>query len=234
MHRFPGLLIVVEGIDGSGKTTQAQLLRRWLESRAMPVFFTEWNSSLLVKKATKTGKREASLTPVTFSLLHATDFADRHLYQIVPPLKAGMIVVADRYAYTAFARDGARGVHSEWVRNVYSFATKPDLALYFRVTSETALERLMSARAKVKYYEAGMDMGLSPDLRESFLKFQSRVIDEYDRMVDEFGLVVIDATRPIWEQQREVRRLVSQRLGLGESPGVEHEAAISTRSGEHA
>lgn len=218
-HSYPGRLIVVEGIDGSGKTTQALLLKKWLESRGVPTTFTEWNSSILVKKATKAGKKRAELTPTTFSLLHATDFADRHLYHIVPPLKAGFVVIADRYAYTAFARDMARGVHPEWVRNMYSFATKPDLALYFRISSELGLARLMSARAKVKYYEAGMDMGLSPEIGESFRIFQGRVIENYDRMVGEFGLTVIDATQSISAMQRMVREIVKTRLGLGAAGG---------------
>ncbi len=213
-HSYPGCLIVVEGIDGSGKTTQAALLRRWLESRNTPVCFTEWNSSELVKKATRAGKKKSMLTPITFSLMHATDFADRYLYQIVPPLKAGMVVVCDRYAYTAFARDCARGVHPTWVRGVYSFAAKPDIALYFRVDSELALARLLSARAKIKLYEAGMDLGLSGDINESFRIFQSRVIGEYDRMVPQVGLTVIDATQPIAAQQRQVRAIVAERLGL--------------------
>lgn len=218
-HGLPGRLIVVEGIDGSGKTTQAQLLRTWLSSLNVQTVFTEWNSSILVKKATKAGKKRAELTPITFSLLHATDFADRHLYNIVPPLKAGFVVIADRYAYTAFARDMARGVHPEWVRNVYSFATRPDLALYFRISSELGLERLLSARAKVKFYEAGMDLGLSQDPGESFRIFQSRVIAEYDRMVDEFGLTVIDATQPIAAMQRTVRETVASRLDLPQLRG---------------
>ena len=109
-HEYPGKLFVVEGIDGSGKTTQLALLAKWLSAAGLRVFVTEWNSSALVKAATKMGKKKNSLTPTTFSLLHATDFADRLLYNIIPPLKAGMIVLADRYAYTAFARDVARGV----------------------------------------------------------------------------------------------------------------------------
>ena len=125
-HEYPGKLFVVEGIDGSGKTTQLALLAKWLSAAGHPVVVTEWNSSALVKAATKTGKKKNSLTPMTFSLLHATDFADRLLYNIVPPLKAGMIVLADRYAYTAFARDAARGVDRRWVRELYSFAVKPD------------------------------------------------------------------------------------------------------------
>jgi dTMP kinase len=213
-HEHAGALIVVEGIDGSGKTTQQQLLRKWLASRGMPVFYTEWNSSPLVKKATKAGKKKAALTPTTFSLLHATDFADRHLYQIVPPLKAGMVIVADRYVYTAFARDQARGVHPEWIRGVYSFATKPDLAFYFRVPVDVAVKRLLSARLKLKYYEAGMDLGLSADTVESFRLFQQRVVAEYEKLADEYGLVVVDATKAIPEQQRAVRQAVAARFGL--------------------
>ena len=109
-HPYPGKLIIVEGIDGSGKSTQLQLLQKWLESQGHKVFFTEWNSSELVKDTTKKGKKSKSLTPTTFSLLHATDFATRLYHEILPPLKAGMLVLADRYMYTAFARDVVRGV----------------------------------------------------------------------------------------------------------------------------
>ena len=131
---------------------------------------------------------------MTFSLLHATDFADRLLYNIIPPLKAGMIVLADRYAYTAFARDATRGVDNRWVRELYSFAVRPDLAVYFRVPIEVSVDRLMARRVKLKFYEAGMDMGWSPSPIESFRMFQGRVLEEYDRLVEEFGLDVIDAS----------------------------------------
>jgi dTMP kinase len=211
-HRYPGRLFVVEGIDGSGKTTQLGLLAKWLSAAGRPVFVTEWNSSTLVKAATKAGKRKNTLTPTTFSLLHATDFADRLLYRIIPPLKAGMIVLADRYAYTAFARDAARGVDRQWVRDLYGFAVKPDLALYFRVPIEVSLDRLLARRVKLKYYEAGLDMGWTTDVNESFTMFQSRVLEEYDKMVEEFGLEVIDAAGRITDQQRVVRQLVSRQL----------------------
>src|SRR5712675_2303332 len=178
-HEYPGKLFVVEGIDGSGKTTQLGLLAKWLSAGGHRVFVTEWNSSALVKAATKTGKRKTALTPMTFSLLHATDFADRLLYKILPPLKAGMIVLADRYTYTAFARDAARGIHPEWVRAVYSFALRPDLTLYFRVPIEVSLERLLAGRAKLKYHEAGMDVTHLADPVESFRTFQSRVLETY-------------------------------------------------------
>src|SRR6187399_104467 len=176
-HAYPGRLFVVEGIDGSGKSTQLSLLAKWLAASGHRVFVTEWNSSALVKAATKTGKKKAALTPMTFSLLHATDFADRQLYKIIPPLKAGMIVLADRYTYTAFARDVARGVDREWVREMYSFAVKPDLAVYFRVPIEVSTDRLLARRVKLKFYEAGLDMGWSSQPSESFRIFQSKVLD---------------------------------------------------------
>jgi dTMP kinase len=211
-HEYPGKLFVVEGIDGSGKTTQLGLLAKWLTAAGHRVFLTEWNSSALVKAATRAGKKKNALTPMTFSLLHATDFADRLIYKIIPPLKAGMIVLADRYAYTAFARDVTRGVDRQWVRDLYSFAVKPDLTLYFRVPIEVSIERLMARRVKLKFYEAGMDLGWSASPVESFRLFQGKVIEEYDRLVDEFALRVIDGSRSITEQQRLVRTLVSSEL----------------------
>jgi dTMP kinase len=211
-HEYPGKLFVVEGIDGSGKTTQLGLLAKWLVAEGHRVFVTEWNSSALVKAATKTGKKKNALTPMTFSLLHATDFADRLLYKIIPPLKAGMIVLADRYTYTAFARDATRGVDRQWVRELYSFAVRPDLALYFRVPIDVSVDRLTARRVKLKFYEAGLDMGWSPSPIESFRIFQGKVLEEYDRIVDEFGLQVVDASGSITAQQRNVRHLVAPLL----------------------
>lgn len=211
-HPYPGKLIIVEGIDGSGKSTQVYLLKKWLEMKGYQVFFTEWNSSQLVKETTKMGKKKKTLTPTTFSLLHATDFADRLLHSIIPPLKAGMIVLADRYAYTAFARDVVRGVDPQWVRKLYNFSVKPDLSLYFKVPIRTAIHRILSARAKIKYYEAGMDLGLSQDLEESFKIFQGRILTEYDKQVPEYGLTVINANLDIDKQQKQVRNFVSKTL----------------------
>ncbi len=222
-HPYPGKLIVVEGIDGSGKSTQLSLLHRWLISQGHKLFFTEWNSSALVRRAMRRGKKKDLLTPTTFSLLHAVDFADRLTYKIVPPLKAGMIVLADRYVYTAFARDVARGVHPEWVRAVYSFAPRPDLAFYFRVPIDVALERLLTGRAKLKYHEAGMDVGLSRDPHESFRLFQGRVLDLYETLVRQFELKVIDAIGDIDSQQHIVRRMVS--CGIRDYPGTVAETA---------
>jgi dTMP kinase len=211
-HRFPGKLFVVEGTDGSGKSTQLALLHQWLKAEGYPVFFSEWNSSPLVKDTTKRAKKRRLLTPATFSLLHATDFADRTEHDIFPPLKAGAIVLADRYIYTAFARDVARGCDRAWVRQVYNFAVKPTVAFFFRAPLDVAIDRIISARPRLKHYEAGMDMDWADDEEESFKIFQGKILAEYDRMVDEFGLTVIDATRSIEKQQREMRSIVKQHL----------------------
>ncbi len=211
-HPYPGRLIIVEGIDGSGKSTQLQLLQKWLLNNHYRVFFTEWNSSALVKKTIKRGKKQNLLTPTTFSILHATDFADRLAHLIIPPLKAGMIVLADRYVYTAFARDVARGVHPAWVRNLYDFAVKPNIAFYFKVPIEVSLQRILNGRISLKFHEAGMDLGWSDDPSESFKLFQSRILEEYDRISEEFGLTVVDATRSIHDQQTQIRRIVRELL----------------------
>jgi dTMP kinase len=211
-HRFPGKLFVVEGTDGSGKSTQLALLHQWLKAEGRPVFFSEWNSSPLVKDTTRRAKKRRLFTPTTFSLLHATDFADRTERDIIPPLKAGAIVLADRYIYTAFARDVARGCDRAWVRDLYRFAVRPTVALYFRAPLDVAIDRIVSGRPSLKYYEAGLDMDWADDPEESFKIFQGRILEEYDRMVSEFGLTLIDATRSIVQQQREVRRIVMRHL----------------------
>lgn len=227
-HRYPGRLVVVEGIDGSGKSTQLNLLKTFLESEGYDVSYTEWNSSPLVKDTTKRGKKKNLFTPTTFSLIHATDFADRHERSILPPLQAGLIVLADRWVYTAFARDAVRGCEPAWLRNLYEFATRPDLALYFRVDIDTSVARIMGGRMQLKYHEAGMDLGLSPDPIQSFRMFQTKVLDEYDRIGEEFALTVIDAKRSVVEQQREVRRLVRPLLkGLRRSGAYPRGAAAA-------
>lgn len=212
LHHYPGKLFVVEGVDGSGKSTQIALLRQWLISEGYTIFFSEWNSSPLVKKTTSRGKKKQILTPTTFSLIHATDFADRTEHDIIPPLKAGAIVLADRYIYTAFARDVARNVDQQWVRELYQFAVKPTRAFYFRIPLDISLNRILTGRTELKYYEAGMDLGLSSDPRENFKLFQQRIVNEYEEMIDEFGLTVMDATLPIPEQQRLMRKLVRPHL----------------------
>ena len=211
---YRGRLIVVEGVDGSGKSTQIQLLRRWLESQRLKVFFSQWNSSELVKSATSKGKKKELLTPTTFSLIHATDFADRYDRQLAPMLKAGYIVLCDRYVYTAFVRDTVRGCDPSWVRELYSFAVVPDLTFLFKADLEVSLERILSGRPELKFFEAGMDLKLAPTREESFRIFQGRMLEKYMELKEEFGFTEIDANLTIDEQQSQVRKLLISHLDL--------------------
>jgi dTMP kinase len=173
-----------------------------------------------VRRTTRRGKKKEMFTPTTFSLIHATDFADRLESYILPLVKSGALVCADRYAYTAFARDVARGVSRRWVQNLYRFALCPDLAFYFRVPLDVALGRILGGRDALKYYEAGMDLGLARDIEESFRIFQGRILDEYDAMAEEMKFHVIDATLSIEEQQRRMREIVASQLGESLESGV--------------
>ena len=215
-YDIPGKLIVVEGIDGSGKSTQLRLLEKWLRYNEFEVFRTEWNSSELVKSITSKGKKKETLTPTTFSLLHATDFADRFERNILPLLRAGYFVLADRYVYTAYARDVTRGCNPNWVRKVYDFAIKPDIAFYFRVPLDTAMDRILSGRPKLKFYEAGMDLNLSKDICDSFRIFQSKIVDQYEEMSKREDFYIMDATAQIQDQQKimreKVRKLLPKKL----------------------
>src|SRR5881628_3185357 len=212
--KFPGRLIAVEGLDGSGKSTQIYLLKRWLEVQGIKVFFSEWNSSELVKAATSKGKKRELLTPTTFCLIHATDFADRYERQLVPLLRAGYIVLCDRYIFTAYARDVVRGCRPEWVRGIYSFAALPDLTFFFKAKLEVSLQRILDGRPQLKYFEAGMDLNLSSDPYESFRIFQGRLLEQYLAMTPEFNFLVLDANESIEVQQSVVRQLVEVRIDL--------------------
>jgi dTMP kinase len=211
---FPGRLIAVEGLDGSGKSTQIYLLKRWLEEAGLKVYFSEWNSSELVKAATSKGKKRELLTPTTFSLIHATDFADRYERHLMPLLRAGYIVLCDRFIFTAFARDTVRGCPPDWVRNIYSFAALPDLTFFFKSDLEVSLRRILEGRPKLKFFEAGMDLRLSADPYESFRIFQGRLLEQYLAMSSEFRFIVIDANKCVEEQQSLVRQQVAARLDL--------------------
>jgi dTMP kinase len=210
---YKGKLIVVEGIDGSGKSTQINLLYKWLQTTSdREVYFSEWNSSKMVKSTTRLGKKSHSLTPTTFSLIQATDFADRWENLLLPLIKAGVIVMADRYAFTAFARDVARGVDPQWVRNLYSFAFQPDIAFYFSIPLDVAVNRILSSRAKIKFYEAGKDLGLSKDTVTCFQMFQERILNEYEGMSDEFGFTTLDGNLPLEVKQRQMRDIVIEKI----------------------
>ena len=214
--KFPGRLIAVEGLDGSGKSTQIYLLKRWLEAEGIKVYFSEWNSSELVKAATSKGKKRELLTPTTFSLIHATDFADRYERHLLPLLRAGYVVLCDRYIFTAFGRDVVRGCPPEWVRGIYNFAALPDLTFFFKADLEVSLNRILEGRPKLKFFEAGMDLRLSNDPYESFRIFQGRILEQYLAMSTEFNFLVIDANQLVEKQQSLVRDLVAERLNLAQ------------------
>jgi dTMP kinase len=211
---YPGRLIAVEGLDGSGKSTQIYLLKRWLEAAGIKVSISEWKSSELVKSATSKGKKRELLTPTTFSLIHATDFADRYERHLVPLLRAGYIVLCDRYVFTAFARDVTRGCPPDWVRGNYNFAAQPDLTMFFKADLEVSLNRILEGRPKLKFFEAGMDLNLSKDPYESFKIFQGRILEQYMAMSKEFNFVTMNANENVEKQQVIVRKLVSERINL--------------------
>ena len=213
-HSYPGRLIAVEGLDGSGKSTQIYLAKRWMELQRLKVFFSEWNSSQLVRNATRKGKKANLLTPTTFSLIHCTDFMDRWERQILPLLRAGYLVLCDRYMFTAFARDAVRGCDPIWLRKLYSVACLPDITFFFKLPLEVALNRILDGRPTLKYHEAGMDLKLSSDPYESFRIFQGKIHEEYCQMESEFQFVVMDANQPVEKQQEKVRKIIADRIDL--------------------
>lgn len=211
---FPGRLVAIEGLDGSGKSTQIHLLQRWLEQQGLRVFFSEWSSSELVHSATTKAKKQTLLTPTTFSLIHATDFADRYERQFLPLLRAGYLVLCDRYVFTAFARDTVRGCPQQWVREVYGFAALPDATFFLNAHLDVLVERVQSARRELKYFEAGLDLKLSRDPEESYRIFQGRMLEQYLGMSSEFGFYTVDASQAVESQQNVLRGVLANRLEL--------------------
>jgi len=207
-EEFKGKLFVVEGVEGAGKTTQLNLLQRWLESKGYAVNYTRRRTSKLVSKTIESAKANKTLTPITYSLIHAADFADRLYNLIIPALKAGIIVLADIYIYTSFARDIVRGNSREWVKELYSFALPPDGVVYLRVPIDICFGRSGPERIR-EFYDSGMDTGLSSDPEESFRMFHDKIIQEFeDWMLDEYKFNVIDGTKPIHIIQHELRKYI--------------------------
>jgi len=207
-----GKLIVIEGTDGAGRSTQVALLKNWLEVRGYAVVETGWARSNLMHKSIEFAKSGNMMDRMTFSLLYATDFADRLENQIIPALKSGHIVIADRYIYTAFARDVVREADQQWIRNVFGFALVPDLVLYLKIDMDTLIPRALESGG-INYWEAGMDMHMGQDLFDSFVNYQSRLIAEYDRLAKEFTFEVVDACKTVDEIQERIREKVKEVLG---------------------
>jgi dTMP kinase len=214
---YPGKLIAIEGTDGVGRSTQIQLLREWLEVKGYGVVETGWTRSPLMQPTIEIAKSSNTLNKLTFVLLYATDFADRIEKVIIPALKAGFIVLTDRYIYTALARAGVRGVDRTWIRNLYGFAIAPHLVFYLRIDEKTLIRRVLQARG-MDYWESGMDLKLGDDIYESFRAYQRVLLKEYASMADEFGFRILDAKRKVDVIQDELRRQIA--AFLAESGGA--------------
>jgi dTMP kinase len=203
--RLPGRLIVIEGIDRSGRSTQVERLTRWLEDMDIPAVRTDWSTSPHISKAIHKAKADGALRPITFSLFYAADFADRVANVIEPALARGEVVVADRYIYTAFARDIARGANRRWLETLYRFAPEPDAVFYLRVSPHVTEQRVPSVPVKaLDRYEAGMDLGLSNDPSSSFQMYQQRVVDTFERLSNEYGFIVLDGEGSVSEISNEI------------------------------
>ena len=204
---YPGKIIAIEGTDGVGRSTQIDLLREWLEVQGYGVVETGWTRSALMQPTIELAKSSNTLNKLTFMLLYATDFADRLEKEIIPALKAGFIVLSDRYIYTALARAGVRGVDRTWIRSLYGFAIAPHLVFYLKIDEKTLIRRVLQSRG-MDYWESGMDLKLGDDIYESFRAYQRSLLREYASMADEYGFRVLDARRKVDVIQDELRRQI--------------------------
>ncbi len=211
-HIYPGRLVVVEGTDGSGKSTAVNLLEGWLKAKGYPVYRTAWNSSPLIKPLMRHTKKKQWLDKAAFSLLHASDFHDRLERLIIPRLQAGFMVLADRWVYTAWVRDHIRGMDLAWVKTLYQDVPRPDLAVYFSTPPDIAVARLKQASRKLKYYESGQDISGLQDPWSSFLWFQEQMREAYQALTEQGYLQLLDATLPIFEQQKVVKGWITPLL----------------------
>lgn len=191
-----GKLIVIEGTDGVGRSTQMDLIKPWLEHQGHAVVDTGIRRSILAGKGIKKAKEGHTLGRITLSLFYTTDFADRLIQQIVPALRAGFVVLTDRYVYSLMARALARGLDPAWLRSLYSFALKPDAVFYLRIGVDDLIPRVVFSRG-FDYWEAGMDLHPSEDMYESFRKYQTELLSQFDSLAQEFGFEVIDASQDI-------------------------------------
>src|SRR5829696_2402263 len=214
---YPGKIIAIEGTDGVGRSTQIRLLREWLEVQGYGVIETGWTRSELMQPTIELAKSSNTLNKLTFVLLYATDFADRLEKEIIPALKAGFVVLSDRYIFTALARAGVRGVDRPWLRSLYGFAIAPHLVFYLKLDVETLIRRVLAARG-MDFWESGMDLKGGDDIYDSFRSYQNKLLREYGSMADEFGFRVLDARRPVNRIQDELRKQLAAFLEPAEKP----------------
>lgn len=223
-----GSLIVIEGTDGVGRSTQIAALTRWLEVHGYGVVDTGWTRSPLLAETINEAKAGHELNVRTFSLLYAADFADRLENQIIPALRSGFIVVADRYMYTAFARNAVMGADREWTRKLFGFALVPDLVLYLKIDVRHLIPRVLESKG-MDYWESGMHLKLGSDIFDSFRRYQARILREYDHMAEEFSFVTVDARRPIDKIQGELRAHIARYLTREQRPRRPSAASAKVR-----
>lgn len=214
-HGFPGLLIVIEGTDGSGKSTQVNLLSKYIKDKCYGCAVSEWKTSRLISGVINEAKERNMLNTTTFSLLYAADYTDRLENEIIPALKAGFIVLMDRYIYTAYVRDSVRGHDINWVKNLYSFAPKPDLVFYLNVAPDILIKRLIARNGALDYFECGRDIGLSNDIYNSFEIYQKRCLEEYKKLKREYNFIELDGTKAPNILHEEIKAKVQTLLDTG-------------------
>ena len=213
-HDYDGLLIVIEGTDGSGKSTQLELLKRAIQDQSYGVIVSEWKTSRLIANVIDDAKERNLLNATTYSLLYAADFADRLENKIIPALKSGFIVLLDRYYYTALARDVVRGQNMEWVKNLYEYAPDPDLIFYLDMPVDVLLKRIIGTTG-LDFYESGRDVGFSTDFYKSFEIYQNKCLEQYNKMKDVYNFISIDGTKSINEIHTIMKSEVKKILNLG-------------------
>jgi dTMP kinase len=207
IKEISGKLVVLEGTDGVGRSTQSQLLRRWLEDEGYAVSDTGLRRSPLTQPGLDEAKLGHTLSPLTMSLFYATDFADRLENQIIPSMKAGFIVLSDRYFYSIMARDVVRGADPQWTRRVYGFAIKPDMVIYLKADIPALVSRIVHGRG-FNYWEAGMDIHSANNLYDSFIVYQTRLLEQFDQMAEEYSFITVDANRSVEEVFEDIKLLV--------------------------
>jgi dTMP kinase len=209
---LPGNLIVIEGADGVGRSTHIELLQGWLEGQGFAVASTGLVRSALTRRGIELAKEGHSFDRTTMALFYATDLADRLEHEIIPALRSGFVVLADRYVYTTMARGSARGLDRDWLARLYGFALVPRRVFFLRLDPDELIRRTLRRGGELDYWESGRDIGLAPDLYTSFRRYQALILEEFDRMAELYGFTTIDASRTVEEVQAELRREVANLL----------------------
>ena len=209
---LPGNLIVIEGADGVGRSTHIELLQGWLEGQGFAVSSTGLVRSALTRRGIESAKEGHSFDRTTMALFYATDLADRIEHEILPALRSGFVVLADRYIYTTIARGATRGLSREWLARLSGFALVPRRVFFLRLDPDELIRRTLRRGGELDYWEAGRDIGLAPDLYTSFRRYQSLMLEEFDRMAELYGFKTIDASRTVEEVQAELRQEVADLL----------------------